>query len=174
MKRIVLAAIAAVCLLFPIDVLAQASKPAPPRQLPPHAQVRLSTKSNATLPVGTNIGLDVAWLYTANLSPCVNGVLQDCQSGFTLTITEPGGTVATVGPGLVGGIGPSALTYTWEPGGEIPYGTYSLSLVANGYGTPDQNGNVPVLTSAPATGSVTVTVASLNAPMGVTGAPVTQ
>jgi hypothetical protein len=82
-------------------------------------------------------------------------------SGFTLTDTTLGTVVATPST-----LGPTALSFAYQPAGGIPFGTSAFSLVANGY---DSNGKA--LTSTAASVSVVVNVTALNSPTNLTGVP---
>jgi hypothetical protein len=56
-------------------------------------------------------------------------------------------------------LGPTVLSYAYSPRGGVPYGNFTFSLVANGY-----DGTGKPFVSKPATVSLSVPLASLNAP----------
>jgi hypothetical protein len=123
----------------------------------------LVTRAEAVTPLATGsqyTQIDFNWAYTANVPAC-GASLTNCVSGFTLTDTTLGTVVATPST-----LGPTALSFAYQPAGGIPFGTSAFSLVANGY---DSNGKA--LTSTAASVSVVVNVTALNSPTNLTGVP---
>lgn len=102
---------------------------------------------------------DFNWSFTPNLPACVSTDTA-CYDGFILTNTTSGAVVGTPAQ-----IVPGVLSYSYSPAGGIPYGTTSFSMVAHGF---DANG-VSIVSTTPATVSVTVNVTSLNSVTGLQG-----
>jgi hypothetical protein len=116
--------------------------------------------SQAVTGVTQPTSINNQWNYSPNAPGCAsNGILANCWSGFTMTITYGSSTVVLSNATLP----PGTLSYTWVPSGGLPFATYNVSLVANGY---DPNGKA--LTSAPATSTVVNGLTSLSGPTGLT------
>jgi hypothetical protein len=123
-----------------------------------HTKAKLVVAPNATTPTG----IDFNWAYSPNVPAC-SGTNANCYSGFTLTRTDVTPNVVLATPTT---LGPTALSYTYAPGGNLPYANYAFSLVANGY-----NSSGGALTSAADTVTVIYGVTTLNGPTNLTGVP---
>jgi hypothetical protein len=119
----------------------------------------------ATKLVSTWVGA----VYPTGTPVCSTTVVTSCQAGYTIIITPPTGAAVTIpscSPTVVSGcIAAGATTYTWQPGGVLAYGTYQVSLAANGYLSSGAAGSsTPLIASALYAPSIT----TIPAPSGLT------
>lgn len=109
-----------------------------------------------------NNAIAFSWTYSAQsgVAACpTTGTPTTCVSGFTITDTTAGTTVATPST-----INSTTTSYTYTPSAGLYFGTHTFSIVVNGF---DNNGNA--LTSAAVTTTVSNNLTTLNPVTGFTG-----
>jgi hypothetical protein len=150
------------CALALMCALALAS-PAQTKTAPKSKIVFRAAATTGTTPVG----IQYTWTPGVNAAPTcpLNGTLANCILGQQLTITRPDTSVLVIPAGSSAGtISPSAVSYLWQPGGSLPYGTYKASLVAVGY----NDAGAEIMSTA-ATATTLNGLTSLNPPTGLVG-----
>lgn len=108
--------------------------------------------------------INSSWNKPNTTLPDCGSATQTCLRDYTLTIKDPTGKSTDVQVALASG---TTVSNSWTPGAFLNCGTYSVSVVANYYDTPNS-----VVTSSPVSTTTSVSCPiTANPPSGLTASP---